>query len=348
MVKNIINNAVFRVFAPIFYGVTMYILVLLIFDRVQQLSDNFLLIEAVLCVIITYMLFETMRFYILLVEKKCPLNCSIGKRIIIQGGGCVVLSLLVTSLIISFYFSKLVGFHSYRTELIVFNTIFLITSVLYNMIYFSFFYLNRINVTQLDEENILRKNIEIELDTFKNKINPEFLYHSLETLISLTKKNVEEADRFILKLSDVYRNILSTKNSELVSITDEFKILKTLIEIFNYKFHDKLSFKFDNGIKESKLRLISGTLVVIIEDIVNRSIISDIHALDINCKLEDGFLKIYHPIQNKLIQVFSKQTEIRHLKKAYHYYGTMDISIDEENNIRTYYIPVFELELINK
>ncbi|MCD4834228.1 MAG: histidine kinase [Bacteroidales bacterium] len=344
MVKNIINNAVFRVFAPIFHGVTLYILILLIFDSIQQLSQNFFSTEAFLSVILTYLLFELMRLYILLVDKKCSDNCSNSKRILIQGGGCVGLSLFVTSLIISFYFSKLVGFNAYRTELIVFNTMFLITSILYNMIYFSFFYLNRINITQLDEESMLRKNVEIELDTFKNKINPEFLYHSLETLISLTKKNVEEADKFILKLSDVYRNILSTKNSELVCITEEFKILKTLIEIFNYKFNNKLNFKFENSIKESKLQLISGTLVVIVEDIINRSIISDIHALEINCKLDNGFLKFYHPIQNKLIQVFSKQTEIRHLKKAYHYYGKMDISIDEENNIRTYYIPVFELE----
>lgn len=345
MVKNIINNKVFRVFTPIFYGVTIYILILLIFDSIQQLSKNFFSIEVFISVILTYLLFELMRLYILMVDKKCSANCSNSKRILIQGGGCAVLSLLVTSLIISFYFSKLVGFNSYRTELIVFNTIFLITSILYNMIYFSFFYLNRINVTQLDEENILRKNVEIELDTFKNKINPGFLYDSLETLISLTKRNVEEADKFILKLSDVYRNILSTKNSELVSITEEFKILKTLIEIFNYKFHNKLNFKFENGIEDSKFQLISGTLVVIIEDIVNRSIISDIHTLEINCKLEDGFLKFHHPIQNKLIQVFSKQTEIRHLKKAYKYFGKKNISIEEENNVRTYNIPVVELEV---
>ena len=344
MVKNIINNSVFRIFTPIFFGVTMYILILLIFDRVQQLSENFFLIEAILCVTITYLLFESMRFYILLVDKKCPSNCSMSYRIFIQGGGCIIISLFVTSVIINFYYSKLIGFSSYRAELVVFNTIFLLASILYNMIYFSFFYLNSINVTQLDQENILRKNVEIELDTYKNKINPEFLYHSLETLISLTKRNVEEADKFILKLSDVYRNILSNKKSELSSIIDELKISHTLIEIFNYKLNNNLQFKVENEIENGKHHLVSGTLVVIIEDIINKSIISNIQPLEINCRTENNVLKIYHPIQNKLIQVFSKTTEIKQLKNAYLYYGKKSISIHEENNVRTYNIPIFEME----
>jgi LytS/YehU family sensor histidine kinase len=214
------------------------------------------------------------------------------------------------------------------------------------MIYFSFFYLNSINVTQLDQENILRKNVEIELDIYKNKINPHFLYDSLESLISLAKQDQDKADKFILKLSDVYRNILSNKKSELSGIIDELKISHTLIEIFNYKFNNNLHFKVENEIDNRKHHLVSGTLVVILEDIVSKSIISNIQPLEINCRMENNVLKIYHPIQNKLIQLFSKQTEIKQLKNAYLYYGKKSISIHEENDVRIYNIPVFELEVI--
>jgi len=210
------------------------------------------------------------------------------------------------------------------------------------MVYFSFFYLNRINVTQLEKENILRKNIEIELDTFKNKINPDFLYDSLETLISISKRNVEESDAFILKLSEVYRNILSTKNSELVSIDNEINISNVLIELYNYKLNNKLKLQVDKSINASGFKLISGTFVVVIEDIVNRSIISEIQDLQISCAFNNDSFLISHPIQNKLIQLFSKQKEIDHLKKAYHHYGTKNFYIDENNNIRTYHIPFFE------
>lgn len=344
MVKNIIHNPVFRIFTPMFYGGTMYILILLIFDSIEKLSENFFSFEIFLCLIITYLIFESLRLYAILIERKCPGGCSISRRIVIQGGGSILIALLITYSIVTFYFVKLVGFSSFGSWLKVFNTIFILTSVLYNMIYFSFFYLNKTNVSQLDEESILSSNIKIELDTYKNKINPEFLYDSLETLISLTRRSADEADKFILKLSDVYRNILSTKNTEFVSIKEELGVSEKLIEIFNYKLNDRLIIKIDGSIKKSNLQLISGTLVVIIEDIVNRSLITDFLALRINCKLDNDFLEISHIIQSKLRQVFSKQTEIQNLEKAYKYFGKRSMSMQENNGIRTYRIPVFEIE----
>lgn len=344
MVKNIIHNPVFRIFTPLFYGATMYILILLIFDSIQQLSDNFFSFEIFLCLIITYLIFEILRLFALFIEKRCPSNCSTSLRIIVQGGGSIIIALAITSSIITFYFTKLVGFSSFGSWLTVFNTIFVLTSVLYNMIYFSFFYLIKININQLDEESTLHNTIESELNIYKNKINPEFLYDSLETLISLTRRSTDEADKFILKLSDVYRNILSTKNTEIVNITEELEVLKTLIEIFNYKLNDRLRIKIDDNIKNSNLKLISGTLVVIIEDIVNRSLITDFLTLKVNCKLNNDSLEISHTIQNKLRQIFSKQTEIQNLEKAYKYFVKRDLFIHENNNVRTYYIPVFEIE----
>lgn len=344
MFRNIIHNPVFRIFTPMFYGATMYILILLIFDSIEKLSENFFSFEIFLCLIITYLIFEALRLFANLVERNCPPSCSISRRIIIQGCGSILISLLVTYSIVTLYFTKLVGFSSYGSWLTVFNTIFILTSVLYNMIYFSFFYLNRININQLDEENVLRDNVEIELDTYKNKINSEFLYDSLETLISLTRRSTDEADKFILKLSDVYRNILSAKSNEFVSIEEELEVSKTLIEIFNYKLNDRLIIKTDNSLKTTDLKLISGTLVVIIEDIVNRSLITDFLGLKINCILESGFVEISHIIQSKLRQISTKQTEIQNLEKAYLYFGKRNISINDKNGIRTYSIPAFEIE----
>ena len=322
----------------------MYILILLIFDRVQDLSENFLIIEVILCLVITYILFELMRIFILWIEKKVSDQMDISRRILIQGGGSLIISFTITSVIIAFYFSKLVGFNSYRNELIVFNTIFILTSILYNMVYFSFYYLNRTNVSLLEKEAILRKNVEIELDTYKNKINPGFLYDSLETLVSLSKSDKEKADSFILKLSDVYRNILSAKNSELANIQDEIKIVETLIDIFNFKLNDNLSFNIEKVEFESNCKLICGTLVVVIEDIVNRTIISNIQPLAVESGIENGILKIHHPIRNKLIQKFSKQIEIGHLRKAYNKIGNRELSIVEENGQRVYSIPILKLE----
>lgn len=343
MVRNIVHNGVFRIFTPIFYGVAMYILILLVFDRVQDLSENFLLVEVVLCLIITYVLFELLRFFMLQFEKRISSDWSMSKRISVQLGLSLVISVAITSFIISFYFSKLVGFNSYRSELIVFNAIFIITTLLYNMVYFSFYYLNKTNVSMLKREDIRRKGVEIELDTYKNKINPVFLYNSLETLISLTK-NTDKAEEFILKLSDIYRNILSGKSSECVLLKDELQLASTLTDILNYKLGNNLDFNFNEDLIKSNDQIISGTLVVVFEDIVNRTIISGLEPLTIKLQMDNDFLLISHPRRNKLIQEFSKQNELEHLKKAYQKLGDGYLIITDEFDDRIYKVPILKVE----
>jgi hypothetical protein len=290
------------------------------------------------------MVFELLRFFALLVEKKCPEDCAISLRIAIQLSGSIVISLVVTSIIISFYFTKLVGFSSYGDWLSVFDTIFVLTSILYCMIYFSFFYLNRINKSQLEQESILSQRAEIELNTYKNKINPEFLYDSLETLIGLSKKDVDKADQFILKLSDIYRNILSTKKTELNTISNEIDVLNNLIQIVDHKFQGNLMLKVSSDVQKSSRYIVTGTFIIIIEDIINRSIISNIQNLKVTIEIKDGYLKISHPSQNKLIQIFSKKTELKQLEQANLQYGERCFFIDDMDNIKTYNIPIFEME----
>ena len=344
MIKNIIHNPVFRIFTPLFYGTAMYILILLIFDSISQLSENFFSIEVILCIVITYLIFESLRLYALLIEKNCPDHCEMFYRLLIQVGGSIIISFAITSLIITFYFTQLVGFSSYRTESIVFNAIFIFTGVLYNMIYFSFFYLNRINVSQLEQEEVLRKNAEIELNTYKNKINPGFLYSSLETLIGLSKQNIDKADQFILKLSDVYRNILSSKNTDLTFLREEIKISETFVEIVNYKYGGNLKLIITGNLDQKKCKVISGTLVVIIEDIINRSVINPVQPLQVTFRINENTLTINHTIQNRLVQEFTKKTELKLLKKAYLSYGQESIVVEEKINQRNYHIPLFELD----
>jgi LytS/YehU family sensor histidine kinase len=212
------------------------------------------------------------------------------------------------------------------------------------MIYFSFFYLNRINKSQLEQESILRQRAEIELNTYKNKINPEFLYDSLETLIGLSKKDIDKADQFILKLSDIYRNILSTKKTELNAIINEIEVLNNLVQIVDHKFQGNLLLKICDDVKKSLRYIVTGTFIIIIEDIINRSIVSNIQNLKVTIEIKDGYLKISHPTQNKLVQIFSKKTELKQLEQANLQYSERRLFIDEIDNIKTYNIPVFEME----
>jgi LytS/YehU family sensor histidine kinase len=251
------------------------------------------------------------------------------------------IAILITSLIITGYFTYLVGFKSFKTELIVFNAIFLFSSIFYNAIYFSIYFLNRTNEIKLEKEKSLKDKIMSELKDYKDKINPEFLYSSLETLISLSRKDTESADEFINKLSMVYRSILSRKRNEVVSAAKDIEVAKNLVSILNYKFHHNISLRINEDTNSRSI--IPGTLIFIIQRIVTNSIISEIQPLKISVSLENDNLIVQHPVKDKIVTDYHHGYELDNLQKAYSFITSEKLQIEEKDKNRFYIIPTIKM-----
>ena len=80
-------------------------------------------------------------------------------------------------------------------------------------------------------EEVLKKQIETELNFLKSQINPHFLFNTLNNLYGLSLKKSDEAPEAILKLSSVLRYILYESNVELISFEKEKEIMQAYIDI---------------------------------------------------------------------------------------------------------------------
>jgi Histidine kinase len=342
MKKIFIHNSLFRLIVPVLYGILVYVLVLLIFDSITQLTQNFFSFEVLLCILISYNLSEFMRLVIQILDRTCQKK-SLSYRIIIQFLINGAITILLTSLIITGYYVYLVGFKKFNTELFVFNSLFLISSIFYNAIYFSIYFLNRTNEIRLLKEKSLKEKTISELEDYKNKINPEFLYASLETLISLSKKNTESADEFINKLSMVYRSVLSSKRNEVISVQKDIESAKNLVSILNYKYNHNINLVLENEDLFNGEQVIPGTFIFIIQRIVQNSIISEIQSLKISIKKKKDNLLVFHKINDKLITDFKHSKELENLQKAYAFVSNGQFNLSEEDNVRYFHIPTIKL-----
>lgn len=341
MKKIFIHNGLFRLIVPVLYGILIYILILLIFDSITQLTENFFSFEVLLCILISYALSESMRIVIVILDSKCAKK-TLSYRMILQFLINAGITLLITSLIISGYFRFLVGFSSFNTELFVFNSLFLISSLFYNAIYFSIHFLNKTNEIRLQKEKSLKEKTIAELEDYKHKINPEFLYDSLETLLSLSKKNTETTDEFINKLSMVYRSVLSSKRNEIIPIEKDLDSALNLVSILNYKYNHNISLRIENKDEFQKEQIIPGTLIFIIQRIVHNSIISEIQSLEIQVRKDENDLIVSHKLNDKLITDFKHKMELDNLQKAYSFVSNKQINIIEKDNVRQYQIPTIK------
>lgn len=342
------NKRLFRFFAPIIFGFIAYVLILLIFDTINELNENFFSAEVLLTIIIAYLIAGANRVLINSLSKRFAKSQKLLKYMAVQMSLTSAATLFITSLIISVYMRYLVGFKSFNTELIVFNSIYLVLSLSYNLMYFSIFYSKKMNEIQLLQAQKAKKESEIELEAYKSKMNPDLLNKSLETLICHAAKNPETADNYISQISDFYRSILNSKRTELIDLENEIETARNYIALQNSWNNDNihLSFNVDESAKNKKI--IPGSLYVFMEQVINNSIVSPIIPLEISCKANRNKLIMECFKRDRIKKESSNSFETEQLLKAYAFYSDTKPEIYDEAETITIKMPLFELTKIKK
>ena len=82
----------------------------------------------------------------------------------------------------------------------------------------------------LENEVLKRENLNALHEILKQQVNPHFLFNSLNTLKSLTKRDPEQAASFISELSTVYRYMLLHRDKTVVSLKEEIDFLKSYLD----------------------------------------------------------------------------------------------------------------------
>jgi hypothetical protein len=314
-----IHNPFFRILCPPVYGLVVYLLVLLIFDSVGQITQNFFSQEVLLCVVLTYLLSESLRLMMMGFNKFFPAEKNAKLRTAVLILANMLCSILVISGGVAVYFYFIVGYTTYRIELITLNSIYLLTSLLYSLLYLSIFYLQRHSKEKLAQETALRKKMEYQLLQLTRDVNPDLLYNSLETLICLVQQDASRAEEFIDHLSAVYRYSLDHRHKELTVLENEVKALQSLVYLYHEKY-DGITVNITVTEAEQNLLLIPGSLLDLLEDVIVSTLITPQRKLAVDVYGESTFVVLHYATNDKLLPRPATQQTIAHLNQTYSFF----------------------------
>ena len=325
MKKNLVHRPLFRIVVPFFYGLMMYFLILLITNTLDQIADTMFTQELLICVALSYVLTESVRFSTVLLERSLKDRLKKPFNVLL----IFLLNLLVgSSFVFLFtfgYFKIYVGYESiasFRTELLTLLVPYGTSAFLYTLFYLSLFLLNQKNETELKRESLKRQNLEHQLEIFNNEINPDLLFQSLETLISLVHHERGIAEDFVDRLSLVYRYILDSRKRELVSLKEEIKACENLFYLFKEKFPDQLNLKINHLEKFEARLIVPNAMTMLLDCIINGSIISKWQPLTIavDWDEQEDYLVIQFKENDKLSINGSIKKRHNNLHEAYAYF----------------------------
>jgi sensor histidine kinase YesM len=95
----------------------------------------------------------------------------------------------------------------------------------------------------LENERILYLQTQTELVALQSKINPHFLFNTLNTMLNLVYKAPDKVETMILNLSDIYRKILQFPEEKVISLKEEIRLLNGYLEIEKLRMGDRLKYK---------------------------------------------------------------------------------------------------------
>jgi hypothetical protein len=115
-------------------------------------------------------------------------------------------------------------------------------------------------VQKLREEKLI-----FQYETLKSQVNPHFLFNSLNTLLSLVRSEPELSEKFVQKLSSIYRYILENREKELVAVADELDFVNNYFYLQKIRDDDKIEMKTELNIDVNTL-IVPVSLQLLVEN----------------------------------------------------------------------------------
>ncbi len=338
MKKLFVHHPLFRLLSPLFSGILVYLLILLVNNNVEQLNEQFLSDELYFCIGLSFIIQELSRLLLVVFQRS---GQNKGRLFLVTQ---VIASLLVcigvVTLAIQLYYRNVLGFEPNSEELWLFNIIFSVVTLIYILLSVSYQYLYKVNTERLNEEMVRKQLLEEDFIAFKNEINPDLLFDSLETIIS-TLDDKDRVDELIDQLASTYRYVLSKNRRQLVLIDEEIQVLEQFSQLINNLPYTKIDLK--NSITSDFL-IVPGSLLKIVELIVRGSIIDDKAPMVINLKEHNGGIVISYNSKDKIIDALTIE-DLGDIDRIYKIYSTEAISLNTNAQVREVHIPKLHVNL---
>lgn len=187
---------------------------------------------------------------------------------------------------------------------------------------------------KLREENLIFQN-----ETLKNQINPHFLFNSLNTLSSLITTKPEAAEKFLNKLSAIYRYILENSRKDRVPLTTELNFINDYFELHKIRDEDKIELTIGAG-NASEYSIIPVSLQILIENCVKHNMATREKPLRISILIENDFVIVQNNLQKMGTQLMSTGTGLKNLAERIRLITGKTLVVEETNNYFTVKVPI--------
>jgi two-component system, LytTR family, sensor kinase len=221
---------------------------------------------------------------------------------------------------------------------------FLIASLLFamliNAIYEGFYLFLKVSHAVLEAEQFKKESIEAQYQNLTSRLNPHFLFNSLNTLTTIVEENPKKAVKYIQELSVVYRYVLNSQKTTWVDIPSELKFTHSYIELLKMRFEESLVLNVDICENHSQYFILPLTIQLLIENAVKHNEISSSHPLTISIICQGDFIVVTNNKQLRQIMPSSTKVGLHNINERYMFLVKQEVIVEDEEKTFKVKVPL--------
>ena len=86
-------------------------------------------------------------------------------------------------------------------------------------------------------------NRDATIQMLRSRLNPHFLFNTLNTISELIYQDPEKAEKAVMNLSEIYRKTLAMSEKDMVAVSHELELMEAYLENERMRFGDRLEYR---------------------------------------------------------------------------------------------------------
>ncbi len=199
------------------------------------------------------------------------------------------------------------------------------------------------NLLLIENEKMHKAEVINQLQQLKNNINPHFLFNSLNSLYMLIGINKENAQKFTMNLSKIYRYLIVPPKENIVPVSQEISFIQKYMELLKSRFDEELSFELIINHEESLAKRIPYlSLQVVTENAIKHNIATIDQPLEIIIIVDEDGITVKNTWQPKTESVQGEKFGIDYLNQIYEYFRVNSLNISVDGDYFVCFLPLLK------
>ena len=194
----------------------------------------------------------------------------------------------------------------------------LVMSLFILLIYEIVYVQRQLEKSNLEKAQLSRAHMQAQLEGLRTQIQPHFLFNSLNTLSALIEQDAQRAEKYVQKLSRVFRYVLEIRDESLISLDEELRFLDAYIYLLKERFGSNLEVVIEVSEEYNQDLIAPLSLQILFENAIKHNTISKEKPLHILLTVsKDRKLIVENNLQLRSEAIKSTKIGLENIRKRY-------------------------------